>query len=187
MARPFTAETWAVEWVRREGGDLGAMLSPLLVLRRERAVLLESLGELPSEAAVRTVVADFNHRLLEEYRRGNLKLDELVTREYSLDEINELRRRIRVSKKSLLPPRPANRRAFRAAIANFKGGAGKSTVALHFAHAHSLAEIFFVSTLPSISAFQPHRLTLPPAARTRRSTSPWCSAPGTGPVQRSAR
>jgi NDMA-dependent alcohol dehydrogenase len=28
-------------------------------------------------------------RLLEEYRRGNLKLDELVTREYSLDDINQ--------------------------------------------------------------------------------------------------
>ncbi|MGR3656343.1 nucleotide-binding protein, partial [Paracoccus sp. (in: a-proteobacteria)] len=57
---------------------------------------------------------------------------------FSLDEINELRRRIRVGKKSLLPPRPAGKRAFRAAIANFKGGAGKSTVALHFAHAAAL-------------------------------------------------
>ncbi|MCI5042349.1 MAG: chromosome partitioning protein ParA, partial [Donghicola eburneus] len=49
---------------------------------------------------------------------------------FTLDEINELRRRIKVNKKSLLPPRPEGKRAFRAAIANFKGGAGKSTVAL---------------------------------------------------------
>jgi hypothetical protein len=69
LDRPFSAERWAVEWVRREGGDVGAMLSPLLVLRRERAVLLAALGELPSEAAVREVVADFNHRLLDQYRR----------------------------------------------------------------------------------------------------------------------
>jgi hypothetical protein len=69
LDRPFTAETWAVDWVRREGGDLGAMLSPLLILRRERAALLEALGELPTEAAVRTVVADFNRRLLNQYRR----------------------------------------------------------------------------------------------------------------------
>ncbi|MFV0386693.1 AAA family ATPase, partial [Paracoccus sp. (in: a-proteobacteria)] len=57
---------------------------------------------------------------------------------FSLDEINELRRRVRIGKRSLMPPRPAGKRAFRAAIANFTGGAGKSTVALHFAHAAAL-------------------------------------------------
>lgn len=57
---------------------------------------------------------------------------------YTLQEINELRRRLKVNRKSLMPPRPAGKRAIRAAIANFKGGAGKSTVALHFAHAAAL-------------------------------------------------
>lgn len=57
---------------------------------------------------------------------------------FSLEEINELRRRIKVKGKSLQPRRPAGKRAMRAAIANFKGGAGKSTVALHFAHAAAL-------------------------------------------------
>ena len=57
---------------------------------------------------------------------------------YSLDEINEIRRRVRINRKSLMPERPAGKRAVRAAIANFKGGAGKSTVALHFAHAAAL-------------------------------------------------
>ncbi|MDN3713653.1 AAA family ATPase [Paracoccus cavernae] len=57
---------------------------------------------------------------------------------FSLEEINELRRRIKVNRKTLMPPRPEGRRAIRAAIANFKGGAGKSTVALHFAHAAAL-------------------------------------------------
>ena len=57
---------------------------------------------------------------------------------YSLEEINELRRRLKVNRKSLMPPRPPGKRAVRAAIANFKGGAGKSTVALHFAHAAAL-------------------------------------------------
>ena len=57
---------------------------------------------------------------------------------FSLEEINELRRRIRINRKSLMPWRPEGKRAFRAAIANFKGGAGKSTVALHFAHAAAL-------------------------------------------------
>lgn len=57
---------------------------------------------------------------------------------YTLTEINELRRRIRVKGKSLMPERPAAKRAIRAAVANFKGGSGKSTVALHFAHAAAL-------------------------------------------------
>ena len=57
---------------------------------------------------------------------------------FSLEEINELRRRMKVNRKPLLPPRPEGKRAVRAAIANFKGGAGKSTVALHFAHAAAL-------------------------------------------------
>src|SRR6056297_3771428 len=58
---------------------------------------------------------------------------------YSLEEINEIRRRLRINRKSLMPYRPPGKRAVRAAIANFKGGAGKSTVALHFAHAAALA------------------------------------------------
>ena len=57
---------------------------------------------------------------------------------YTLEEINELRRRLRVNRKTLMPYRPAGRRAIRAAIAKFKGGSGKSTVALHFAHAAAL-------------------------------------------------
>ena len=57
---------------------------------------------------------------------------------YTLEEINEMRRRLKVNRKSLMPKRPAGKRAIRAAIANFKGGAGKSTVALHFAHAAAL-------------------------------------------------
>jgi len=58
---------------------------------------------------------------------------------YSLEEINEIRRRLRINRKSLMPYRPPGKRAVRAAIANFKGGAGKSTVALHFAHAAALS------------------------------------------------
>lgn len=57
---------------------------------------------------------------------------------FSLDEVNELRRRLKVNRRSLMPARPAGKRAIRAAVANFKGGAGKSTVALHLAHAAAL-------------------------------------------------
>lgn len=57
---------------------------------------------------------------------------------FSLEEVNELRRRLRFKGKSLMPDRPAGKRAIRIAVANFKGGAGKSTVALHMAHAAAL-------------------------------------------------
>ncbi len=57
---------------------------------------------------------------------------------FSLEEVNVLRRKMKVNRRSLMPPRPAGKRACRVAIANFKGGAGKSTVALHFAHAAAL-------------------------------------------------
>jgi len=56
---------------------------------------------------------------------------------FTLEEVNTLRRRLKPRGKPLLPKRPAGR-AFRTGIANFKGGAGKSTVALHFAHAAAL-------------------------------------------------
>jgi len=57
---------------------------------------------------------------------------------FSLEEINELRRRMKINRKSLMPARPKDKRAVRVAVANFKGGAGKSTVALHLAHAAAL-------------------------------------------------
>ncbi len=57
---------------------------------------------------------------------------------FSLEEINELRRRMKFNRRSLLPPRPKGKRALRAAIANFKGGCGKSTTCLHFGHAAAL-------------------------------------------------
>ena len=69
LDRPFTAEQWAADWVQREGGDLSAMLPPLLALRKERSRLLALLAEVPTEALLRETVTDFNRRLLEQYRR----------------------------------------------------------------------------------------------------------------------
>ena len=93
-------------------------------------------------------VAELIFRVNQSTLRGRLSADPSLPqghveedgrqRWYSLDEINELRRRIKINRKSLLPKRPAGKRALRVAISNFKGGAGKSTVALHFAHAAAL-------------------------------------------------
>ena len=56
---------------------------------------------------------------------------------FSLDEINELRRRVRVRGKTLQPERPKGR-AMRIAVSNFKGGVGKTVVAQHLANAAAL-------------------------------------------------
>lgn len=66
---PFSAQQWARDWVERSGGDLQAFLPPLLILRKERAALLEALPTFTSEAVLRETIADFNHRLLDQYRR----------------------------------------------------------------------------------------------------------------------
>jgi cellulose biosynthesis protein BcsQ len=70
--------------------------------------------------------------------QGVLENDDGRQRWYSLEEINMLRSRLKVGKRSLLPFKPDGVRALRIGIANFKGGAGKSTVAIHFAHAAAL-------------------------------------------------
>ncbi|OED49905.1 AAA family ATPase [Leisingera sp. S232] len=93
-------------------------------------------------------VAELIFRVNQSTLRGRLATDPSLPqghveedgrqRWYSLEEINELRRRIKINRQSLMPKRPAGKRALRVAISNFKGGAGKSTVALHFAHAAAL-------------------------------------------------
>lgn len=56
---------------------------------------------------------------------------------FTLQEINELRRRVRFRGKSLMPERPKGP-ALRVAVSNFKGGVGKTVVAQHLANAAAL-------------------------------------------------
>ncbi|MEL7464840.1 MAG: AAA family ATPase [Pseudomonadota bacterium] len=69
--------------------------------------------------------------------QGSILDDGGRQRWFSLDEINELRRRLRFKGKQLVPERPAGR-AMRVAVANFKGGVGKSVVAQHLSNAAAL-------------------------------------------------
>ena len=72
------------------------------------------------------------------YPQGIIEGDGGRQRWYSLEEINDLRVRLKTHRKTLMPFRPEGQRAVRIGIANFKGGAGKSTIAIHFAHAAAL-------------------------------------------------
>lgn len=69
LDRPLSALGWAISWARREGGDLTAALPLALAMRREREQLVDAVPSLASEAAVRALVADFNVRLDQGYRR----------------------------------------------------------------------------------------------------------------------
>lgn len=69
--------------------------------------------------------------------QGQVMTEDGRQRWFSLAEINALRRKLRVRGKKLLPERPPGR-ALRVAVANFKGGVGKSVVAQHFANAAAL-------------------------------------------------
>ena len=56
---------------------------------------------------------------------------------FTLEEINEMRRRLRYRGDRKLPRRPPGR-AMRIGVSNFKGGVGKTVVAHHFAHAAAI-------------------------------------------------
>jgi len=59
------AETWALNWARREGLSTQDMLPTPLKLRAESAQLAENIHVLQSEQDVRDAVADLNHRIME--------------------------------------------------------------------------------------------------------------------------
>jgi hypothetical protein len=64
-----SAYDWVVSWARRENVDVLGMLPPALALRKEREDLPRRAAGLPSEAAVRALVEDFNDRVQLYWRR----------------------------------------------------------------------------------------------------------------------
>ena len=64
-----TSYEWALEWARRQQADPRDLLPPGMALRREREDLALRVPTLPSEAAVRASVAEFNARVEQHWRR----------------------------------------------------------------------------------------------------------------------
>jgi hypothetical protein len=54
---------WVKRFAEREGLDLSSALSPPLALRKEAATFPGSLLDLRTEASVRAVLEDYNHRV----------------------------------------------------------------------------------------------------------------------------
>jgi hypothetical protein len=58
-------QAWALDYLRREGVPTDVLLPPPLKLRKEAAVLAETVQALRSEQDVRTAVAELNYRIME--------------------------------------------------------------------------------------------------------------------------
>jgi hypothetical protein len=67
--REKSSYEWALEWARREEGDVGAMLPTGLALRKEREELPALIARQISEDAVRALVETHNERVDQYYRR----------------------------------------------------------------------------------------------------------------------
>ena len=67
--REKSSYEWALEWARREEGEVGAMLPTGLALRKEREELPALIARQTSEDAVRALVVAHNERVDQYYRR----------------------------------------------------------------------------------------------------------------------
>jgi hypothetical protein len=70
-----SAYEWVIAKARKENLDLTGMLPPGMRLRRERDLLPAVAADLPSEAAVRALAEDYNHRVEQFWRRPQLTPD----------------------------------------------------------------------------------------------------------------
>lgn len=95
-----------------------------------------------SELILKVNRNNFNRKVREDagMPEGELENEAGGMKWFTLDELNQIRESWieRGNRQPLQAHRPKNRRAIRVAVANFKGGAGKSTTALHLAHAAAL-------------------------------------------------
>jgi hypothetical protein len=78
-------ELWWVKQVAQR--EHLSLLPPMLALRKEAEVLLTGLADIPSEAAVRDVVADYNARVVETIRRPQDGPLVAIPRRLDVDEV----------------------------------------------------------------------------------------------------
>jgi hypothetical protein len=105
---------WVVQKARQENIDVFGMLPPGLALRKEKEDLPRRVAPLPSEAAVRALVEDFNDRVAAHWRRPAERAD-AVPGLADLDAVLEHWRATRPPPEPGAPPPPpvARRRWWR--------------------------------------------------------------------------
>jgi Domain of unknown function (DUF1992) len=78
-------ELWWVKQVAQR--EHLSLLPPMLALRKEADELLEGLGSIPSEVAVRDLVADYNARVVEAIRRPSEGPWVAIPRRLDVDDV----------------------------------------------------------------------------------------------------
>jgi hypothetical protein len=87
---------WVKGLLRREGIEPGTLVHPTIALRREADGFPESLAELTEEGEVRAVLADFNARVVAEWRRPAAGPSlPVVARQVDVDDLVERWRDLR--------------------------------------------------------------------------------------------
>jgi hypothetical protein len=104
LGDPNDSEWWVRRYIEREKLDVSGALPTPLALRKEAASYPESLADVRSEAEVREILEDFNHRVkVDRLRPAVGAMPPLIARTVDVDEVVEQWRQLR---DSLTPPTP---------------------------------------------------------------------------------
>ena len=105
LGDPNDPDWWVRSYIKRENLDISGALPTPLALRKEASEFPQSLADVRTEAEVREILEDFNHRVkIDRLRPAVGTLPPLIARTVDVDEVVERWRQLRAT---LVPPPPA--------------------------------------------------------------------------------
>jgi hypothetical protein len=104
LGDPNDPDWWVRRYIRRENLDISGALPTPLALRKEASEFPQSLADVRTEAEVREILDDFNHRVkIDRLRPAVGNLPPLIARTVDVDAVVEQWRQLR----AMLVPPPA--------------------------------------------------------------------------------
>jgi hypothetical protein len=98
LGDPNDSEWWVRRYIEREKLDVSGALPSPLALRKEAASFPGSLADVRTEAEVREILEDFNHRVkVDRLRPAVGNLPPLIARTVDVDEVVEQWRQLRAT------------------------------------------------------------------------------------------
>ncbi|MEP6651528.1 MAG: DUF1992 domain-containing protein [Lapillicoccus sp.] len=98
LGDPNDPDWWVRRYIKRENLDVSGALPTPLALRKEAASFPDSLADVPTEAEVREILEDFNHRVkIDRMRPAVGNLPPLIARTVDVDEVVEQWRKLRAA------------------------------------------------------------------------------------------